>query len=311
MKDFTKSKFSFVQKFKIFGIISLILAGIGLGSFIATVFGASPFNFDTEFVGGVELNYSLGVDVDRSVTDNVDAIVNRVTGSHASSIQMTGGGQSVQIRTAELDSESRDALFEAIKAEYPNAESGETSYISDTVGDDLKAAAVKASLLAILLILIYITIRFELRSGLAAVITLCHDICVMMAVFAIFQLPVNMNFIAAALTILGYSLNNTIIIYDRIRENRRTLGPKAKTSDLVNLSINQTLTRSIYTSLCTFVAIACVYVVGMAYGLSSVTTFALPMMVGILVGCYSSVCITGPLYVMWKNHKDKAAAAAK
>ena len=124
-------------------------------------------------------------------------------------------------------------------------------------------------------------------------------------------MPINDNFIAVILTILGYSLNNTIIIYDRIRENRRTLGPKAKTSDLVNLSINQTLTRSIYTSLCTFVAIACVYVVGMAYGLSSVTTFALPMMVGVLVGCYSSVCITGPLYVMWRNHKDKAATEAK
>ena len=307
MKDFTKSKFSFVQKFKIFGIISLILAGIGLGSFIATVFGASPFNFDTEFVGGVELNYSLGVDVDRSVTDNVDAIVNRVTGSHASSIQMTGGGQSVQIRTAELDSESRDALFEAIKAEYPNAESGETSYISDTVGDDLKAAAVKASLLAILLILIYITIRFELRSGLAAVITLCHDICVMMAFFVIFQLPVNMNFIAAALTILGYSINATIVIFDRIRENSKGISDQRVFTDITDRSICQTMARSLNTSITTLIPIVLILVLGVP----SIQNFAIALIVGIVSGTYSSMFIAGPLWVNLRRLGGKKTAAKK
>ena len=140
---------------------------------------------------------------------------------------------------------------------------------------------------------------------------LLHDVVIVYFTFVIFQMPINDNFIAVVLTILGYSLNNTIIIYDRIRENRKALGPKAPTSQLVNLSINQTLTRSIFTSLCTFAAIACVCVVGFIYNLTSVTTFALPMMVGVLVGCYSSVCITGPLYVMWRNYKDKTSVKAK
>ena len=196
MKDFTKSTFSFVQKFKIFAIISLILAGIGLACFLATVFGASPFNFDTEFVGGVSTTYDLGVTVDSGVTDNIRQITSQTTGFQAASVQVQATGSSgtgVLVKTLEMDSETRDAVFNAVKEAYPNTQAGETTYISASVGDDLKAAAVKASLLAIVLILIYITIRFEFRSGLAAVLTLCHDICVMMAFFAIFQLPVNMN----------------------------------------------------------------------------------------------------------------------
>ena len=175
MKDFTKSTFSFVQKFKIFGIISLILAGIGLGCFLATLFGVSPFNFDTEFVGGVSTTYDLGVTVDSGVTDNIRQITSQTTGFQAAAVQVQATGSSgtgVLVKTLEMDSETRDAVFSAVKEAYPNVQAGETTYISASVGDDLKAAAVKASLLAIVLILIYITIRFEFRSGLAAVLTL-------------------------------------------------------------------------------------------------------------------------------------------
>ena len=183
-----------------------------------------------------------------------------------------------------------------------------------TVGTTFFAKCLVAVAITFVLLVIYIAFRFRkiggASAGIISIIALLHDVVLVYFTFVVFRMPINDNFIAVILTILGYSLNNTIIIYDRIRENRRVLGPKAKTSELVNLSINQTLTRSIYTSLCTFVAIACVYVVGVIYGLSSVTTFALPMMVGILVGCYSSVCITGPLYVMWRNYKDKKKARA-
>ncbi len=307
MKDFTKSTFSFVQKFKIFGIISLILAGIGAGCFIATVFGASPFNFDIEFVGGVSTTYDLGVKVDSSVTDKVDSIVNKVTGSYASSVQSTGNdGKSVLIKTTELDSETRDALFDAVKAEYPNAESGETQFISASVGDDLKAAAVKASLLAIVLILLYITFRFEFRSGLAAVITLCHDICVMMALFAILQLPVNMNFIAAALTILGYSINATIVVFDRVRENSKSISDIKIFGDVTDRSIRQTLSRSINTSVTTLIPILLILILGVP----SIQNFAIALVIGILSGTYSSVFIAGPLWVNLKKIGKKSAAKA-
>ena len=306
MKDFTKSSFSFVQKFKIFGIISLILAGIGLVCFVATVFGASPFNFDIEFVGGVKSNYSLGVDVDSTVTSNSDSIVNQVTGAHASSVQASDG-QSVVVKTLELDSETRDALFEAIKEEYPDATAGETQFISASVGNDLKAAAIKASLLAILLILIYITIRFEFRSGLAAVITLCHDICVMMAVFAIFQLPVNMNFIAAALTILGYSINATIVVFDRVRENSKGISDNKVFGDITDRSIRQTLARSINTSLTTLIPIVLILILGVP----SIQNFAIALIVGIVSGTYSSVFIAGPLWVNLRKLGGKKTAKAK
>ena len=308
MKDFTKSTFSFVQKFKIFGIISLILAGIGAGCFIATVFGASPFNFDIEFIGGVSTSYNLGVKVDSSVTDKIDSIVNDVTGSYASSVQSTGSdGQSVLIKTTELSSETRDALFDAVKEVYPDAQAGETQFISASVGDDLKAAAVKASLLAIVLILLYITIRFEFRSGIAAVITLCHDICVMMALFVIFQLPVNMNFIAAALTILGYSINATIVVFDRIRENSKGIADIKIFGDVTDRSIRQTLARSINTSITTLIPILLILILGVP----SIQNFAIALVIGILSGTYSSVFIAGPLWVNLRKIGNKNAVKAK
>lgn len=157
----------------------------------------------------------------------------------------------------------------------------------------MKAAAVKASLLAIVLILIYITIRFEFRSGLAAVLTLCHDICVMMAFFAIFQLPVNMNFIAAALTILGYSINATIVVFDRVRENTKGIADIKIFGDVTDRSIKQTLARSINTSVTTLIPIVLILILGVP----SIQNFAIALIVGIVSGTYSSVCIAGPLWV--------------
>ncbi len=281
MKDFTKSTFSFVQKFKIFGIVSLILAGIGAGCFIATAFGANVFNFDIDFVGGVTSTYDLGVNVAASVTDNIRVIV----------------------KTLELDSETREALFDAIKAEYSDATTKGSDFISGSVSDDLRSAAIKASLLAIVLILLYITVRFEFRSGVAAVITLCHDICVILAFFAIFQLPLNINFIAAALTILGYSINATIVIFDRIRENSKGISSVEVFGDITDRSIKQTLARSINTSITTLIPILLILILGVP----SIQNFAIALIVGILSGTYSSIFIAGPLWVNLKKIGTKKA----
>ena len=308
MKDFTKSAFSFVQKFKIFAVISVVLAGIGAGCFVATLFGAHPFNFDIDFVGGVKSTYNLGVTVNADVTENIDKIVNEVTGSPASSVQAAGADNNrVVVKTLELDSETRDALFDAIKAEYKDATSEGSDFISASVSNDLRSAAIKASLLAILLILVYITIRFEFRSGIAAIVTLCHDICIMMAFFAIFQLPLNINFIAAALTILGYSINATIVVFDRIRENAKGISDIKIFGDVTDRSIKQTLVRSINTSLTTLIPIILILVMGVP----SIQAFAIALIIGILSGTYSSVCIAGPLWVNLKkigNKKNTAKA---
>ena len=284
------------------------------------IFGTT---LDIQFKGGVMLEYAYSGTIDTSA---VESAVESATGQNADvrvyeNLADANGNpeNSLSITFAGTDSitvEQQEEIANQIAQAYPDANLRieETSSVDRTVGTTFFAKCLVAVAITFVLLVIYIAFRFRkiggASAGIISIIALLHDVVLVYFTFVVFRMPINDNFIAVILTILGYSLNNTIIIYDRIRENRRVLGPKAKTSELVNLSINQTLTRSIYTSLCTFVAIACVYVVGVVYGLSSVTTFALPMMVGILVGCYSSVCITGPLYVMWRNYKDKKKARA-
>ncbi len=311
-----KFNIKFYENRKIYFGITIALLVVGV--IFNVIFGTT---LDVQFKGGAMLDYSFSGDID---TGEVESIVEEVTGQNVdvgvySSMVDTNGASSsgLSITFAGTDSitvDEQNAITSAILEKYP--ESGlvieETTSVDRTVGTTFFAKCLVAVAITFVLLVIYIAFRFRkiggASAGIISIIALLHDVILVYFTFVVFRMPINDNFIAVILTILGYSLNNTIIIYDRIRENRRSMGPKAKTSELVNLSINQTLTRSVYTSLCTFVAIACVYVVGMLYGLSSVTTFALPMMVGILVGCYSSVCITGPLYVMWRNHKDKAKA---
>lgn len=314
-----KFNIKFYENRKIYFGITIALFVIGI--IFNIIFGTT---LDIQFKGGAMLDYTYTGEIS---TSDVESIVEDVTGQNVdirvySSMVDTNGANTngMSITFAGTDSitvDQQDAISSAILEKYPDSALTveETSSVDRTVGTSFFAKCLIAVAITFVLLVIYIAFRFRkiggASAGIISIIALLHDVLLVYFTFVIFRMPINDNFIAVILTILGYSLNNTIIIYDRIRENRRALGPKAQTSELVNLSINQTLTRSIYTSLCTFVAIGCVYVVGMAYGLTSVTTFALPMMVGILVGCYSSVCITGPLYVMWRNYKDKTSVKAK
>ncbi len=314
-----KFNIKFYENRKIYFGITIALFAIGI--IFNIIFGTT---LDIQFKGGAMLDYTYTGEIS---TSDVESIVEDVTGQNVdirvySSMVDTNGANTngMSITFAGTDSitvDQQDAISSAILEKYPDSALTveETSSVDRTVGTSFFAKCLIAVAITFVLLVIYIAFRFRkiggASAGIISIIALLHDVLLVYFTFVIFRMPINDNFIAVILTILGYSLNNTIIIYDRIRENRRALGPKAQTSELVNLSINQTLTRSIYTSLCTFVAIGCVYVVGMAYGLTSVTTFALPMMVGILVGCYSSVCITGPLYVMWRNYKDKISVKAK
>lgn len=292
---FENKTFSFCGHFKIFSIISIVLVIVGLVALILTPFGIYLFNFDIDFVGGTTMQFELYQEVTRDVINDVEDIFEEVTGESASSITKAGDdGTQVSIKCAELDSETRDAVFEAVKEAYdlPEDDSPISSdYVSASVGSDMRASAVKASVLAVILILIYITFRFELRSGLAAVIALVHDLLVMLSVYVIFQIPFNMNFIAAALTILGYSINATIVLFDRIRENNK-VDLRENFANVVDKSIWQTMSRSINTTITTLLPILLLLILGV----SSIRNFALPLVVGILSGFYSSVCLSGPIW---------------
>ena len=313
-----KFNIHFFKNRKIYFSISLALIAVGL---ICNIF--MGVNLDIQFRGGAIVKYSdtgaidtdavadvseevSGDSVDVRIYENVqndgEAAVNHVSISFV-------GNQSISL-------ENQKKIQESLSAKYPDAgfELVESSSVNPTMGQQFFAKCLIAVAVTFLLLIIYVALRFKkiggASAGVMAIIALLHDVSIIYFVFVIFRLPINDSFIAVVLTILGYSLNNTIVVYDRVRENRKLMGPKASVEELVDASINQTLTRSINTSLCTFVAIAAVYVVGVIYGLESVSLFALPMMIGVAVGCYSSVCLAGPLYVMWQNHKSKKRQAA-
>lgn len=305
----------FCEKKKIFFGISLAVLAIGL---ICNIFLGTKL--DIQFTGGAVIRYSYNgsiqqEDVEKIVKDASGKDVSvRIHEDMATVNDPTQANNSVSISFAGTDSISLDqqqSIATALDEKYPDAnfEVVESNSVNPTMGKSFLLKCAIAVLIAFVLLLVYVGFRFKkiggITAGVMSIVALLHDVLIVYFVFVIFGMSINDSFMAVVLTILGYSLNNTIIIYDRIRENRRLMGPKTSYADLVDTSINQTLTRSIYTSLTTFVAIAAVFVVGSVYGLTSVTTFALPMMVGIVAGCYSSVCIAGPLYVAWEERKEK------
>jgi preprotein translocase SecF subunit len=305
---FQNKTFSFCKHLKIFSIISILLVIVGLVSLLALPFGVRLFNFDIDFLGGTTMQFELYQDVTRDVISDVEGIFQDVTGQSASSVTKAGdSGSQVVIKSLELDSETRDAVFQAVAEAYDLPE-GDTpiksDYVSASVGNDLRDSAFRASALAAILILLYISIRFELRSGIAAVVALVHDLLVMLSMYVIFQIPFNMNFIAAALTILGYSINATIVVFDRIRENNKA-DLKEGFGDVVDRSIWQTMTRSINTTITTLFSIVLLLILGV----SSIRNFALPLTIGVLSGFYSSVCISGPLWNKLKGISFKKKEA--
>jgi preprotein translocase subunit SecF len=309
MKTF---KIKFYENRKIFFGISIGIMAIGL--IFNIIYGT---HLDIQFTGGAMIKYSYAgtlqqEDVEKIVQDTTkkDATVRIL--ENVKSANGAASKNNVSISFGGTDSislENQQAIAKALATKYPSAgfEVVESSSVNPSMGRSFFAKCLVAVAIAFILLIIYIAIRFKkiggMSAGVMAIIALIHDVAMVYFTFIIFQISLNDSFIAVVLTILGYSLNDTIIIYDRIRENRRLLGPKTPSSVLVNTSINQTFTRSLYTAGCTFTAIAIVFIVGSVFGLASVSTFALPMMVGVVTGCYSSVCVAGPLYVMWQDHK--------
>ncbi len=299
--------FSFTKHFKVFAIISAVLICAGLVGLILSLCGVpNVFNFDIDFVGGTTFEFQLDRTADKAVTDHVAELYEQALGRKPSSVTSTGtstGETGVRIKALELTDAEVETVRDAVVQAYGvDVEKGyQVERVSASVGKDLTRSAFLASGVAVLLILLYIAIRFEFRSGIAAVIALIHDLLVMLSVYVIFRIPFNINFIAAALTILGYSINATIVVFDRVRENRKTM-KTGSFAVIVDTSIWDTMSRSINTTVTTLIVMLMLLI----FGVSSIRNFALPICVGVLCGCYSSVCISGPLWNLLARSGKKA-----
>ena len=289
-------KFDFIAKQKMFAGIAVLVIAIGIGAMgVNAARGARALNFSLEFLGGTSTTVEFKEDYTLEQLDSeVKPVVMDITGDANVSLQKVVGNNQVIIKTRTLNVEERLALTDAMGKNFDvESSSITTDNISATVGSEMRKAAMIAVLVAVVLMLLYIFIRFkDIRFASAAVIALLHDVLITLTAYALLRVSVGNSFIAVMLTILGYSINSTIVIFDRIREKMSTMQSETDLMDIVNTSINQTLTRSIYTNLTTLASILVLYIVGVA----SIKEFTLPMMVGIVAGAYSSVFITGALW---------------
>lgn len=292
-----------IQNRKKYFALSLLLIVIGLATMVYHANkGEGMLNWDVEFTGGTSMELDLGETYDQTLLED---IIRETTGQNSPQIQNIIGTHEAVIKLQSLDSAERGALADAIKAAFPLAEVKSVADVSGTVSREMQSAAIKATLLACAAMLVYISIRFrDVRAGGSAIIALVHDVLIVLAAYAVLRIPVNNSFIAVLLTILGYSVNATIVIFDRIRENQ-TLLVKNEPMERINKSIAQTLARSINTSLTTFLTVGAIYVIGV----QSIKEFALPMMLGIVVGAYSSICISGSVwYTLLPKSEEKREA---
>ena len=266
-----------------------------------------PLNFSLEFLGGTSTRVDIGEDMtlDR-LESEVKPLVADITKDNAINISNVEGSK-VNIRTRELSLDEREALTSVLQDTYDIAtEDIEMENISATISNEMQADAVWASVIALICMLLYIWVRFrDVRFGAASVIALLHDALVIVACYALTKISVGGTFIAAILTIIGYSINATIVIFDRIRENLHVMG-KASFEDIVNTSVTQTLSRSVFTSLTTFITVLMLYILGVA----SIRDFALPLMVGVICGTYSSIFLAGNLWYLFKQIKGNGKSKA-
>lgn len=296
---------NFLSKKNICFVISavLILGGLAVMGVNGSK-GKGALNYSLEFQGGtsitIPMNEALSI---QEIDETVKPVVSEVIGSNEIQAQKVDGSNDVIVKTRVLDLETREALCQELVEKFGVDENQiAIENIGAAISSEMRSDAITAVLLAALFMLLYIWFRFkDIRFATSAVAALLHDVLVVLAFYAVARLSVGSNFIACMLTIVGYSINATIVIFDRIRENLAVAGRKADLQELVNRSITQTLSRSVNTSVTTFITVAVLYVLGVA----SIREFALPLMVGIVCGAYSSVCITGALWYVMKTKLGK------
>lgn len=300
-----RKSIDFLSKKAVFISISLVVIVAGFVFMgINKVNTGDMLNYSLEFKGGTSTNVTFNEDLSiADIDSNVVPVVEEITGDANVQTQKVTGTNEVIIKTRTLLVDEREAFNQAMVEHFGvDAEKITAETISAAVSDEMKMDAIVAVIIATICMLIYIWFRFsDIRFAASAVLALCHDVLVVLAFYAIAKISVGNTFIACMLTIVGYSINATIVIFDRIREHLAGGKGEGDLKEVVNSSITQTLTRSIYTSLTTFVMVAALYV----FGVTSIREFALPLMAGIICGAYSSVCITGALWYLMKTKMVK------
>ena len=296
-------KINFLGKKGLFFGLSLavIIAGfVFMG--INNAKGNGILNYSLDFVGGTSTEVTFTQDMSLSdIESTVVPAIENVTGDGNVMTQKIDGTNNVIFKTRSLSDEERTVLEDNLAKDF-NATIAGSETISSTISSEMKADAIVAVIVASILMLIYIWFRFkDVRFGCSSVIALVHDVLVVLAFYAVARVSVGSTFIACMLTIVGYSINATIVIFDRIRENKVVFGPKADLSDVVNTSIAQTLSRSVFTSLTTFIMVLFLYILGV----TSIREFALPLMVGIACGTYSSICLASAFYMVLRKINTK------
>lgn len=307
-----RKPFDFVGKRAIFFVISIVVIVVGLaGLGVNKNKTGNPLNYSLEFVGGTSTTVTFNEDYSLDEIDKtIVPVVEEITGDGNVQTQKVQDSNAVVIKTRTLSLDEREEFNTAMKDNFQVEESAITSTnISSTISTEMRNDAIKAVIIATICMLIYIWFRFkQLQFASSAVIALIHDVLIVLAFYALSQTSVGSTFIACMLTLVGYSINATIVIFDRIRENLKTAPAKEKGDYklIANRSITETLSRSINTNITVFVMVLVLFIIGV----TSIREFALPLMVGIVGGTYSSICITGALWYAFttkfgKNKKKK------
>lgn len=296
-----KKAIKFTSKKAVFFTISIavILAGFVFMGVNKSQTG-NVLNYSLEFIGGTSTSVTFNEDLTLADIDSrVVPLIEDITGDGNVQTQKIDGTNEVIFKTRSLSVEERESFKNTMVDNFSvDAEKITAETISSTISSEMKQESVIAVLVAAVFMLIYVWFRFkDVRFGASSVLCLLHDVLVVLAFYAIVKVSVGTTFIACMLTIVGYSINATIVIFDRVRENMASMGRKDSLPDMVDNSITQTLSRSIFTSLTTFIMVAALYVLGV----TSVKEFALPLMAGILCGTYSSVCIAGALWLVLRK----------
>ena len=291
-------------------ISSCLMAAIVL---CAVIFGV---HLDTEFTGGAMI--TLGYEGSFTMPD-VQKTASAALENNGLTLQtgenVATGGQTLKISmpgTETVTTEQVETLLDSLNETYPdnNFEQLSLSNVSAAMGTKFLQKSLVAVVFALVLILLYIALRFKniggLTGGMMAVLALVNDLMVVFGTFVLLRTALDGNFIAAMLTILGYSINDTVVVYDRIRENRTLMGKKASFEELVNHSVNQSARRTLITTITTVMALGVMCIVAKLYGLDSIFTFAFPLMMGMISGVYTSLCVSTSAWVMWSERKPKA-----
>ena len=308
----TKTKFAFVEKRNLWYAFSLILIIAGISLMIGRSIKSQPaLNYGIDFLGGssilikipeFEKNIKNTPNATQEEIDTISSIRDTLSkqGLEKSQIQITTDKE-ILIKTLKLNQEKSQLLLQNLKETYIKLEILEVDFIGPTIGEELKNKSFLIILIVSISLLLYITLRFELIFGISALIALLHDALIVISFASLFKIEINTAFVAAILTILGYSINDTIVIFDRIRENYAPLKDKHSFKDIINLSLNQTLVRTLNTSVTTMLVIGSLII----FGGTTIKPFCVILLIGIIAGTYSSLFIASPTLSLLKKSTIK------